>query len=359
MSEEIPKTHKALIYDEPGKISLKVVDLPTPEPGPGEVLVKVLHSGVCHSDLGVMTNRWAGLPFPTQAGQVGGHEGSCKVVKLGPGTEASGIKIGDRVGIKWIAGTCDTCPACLVGEDGVCFKQRVSGFYTPGTFQQYLVSDARYVTPIPESLPSDMAAPLLCGGITALSAIKKSGAQAGDWVALLGAGGGVGHLAVQLASKAYGLRVIGVDAGSKKNLVMESGAEVFLDHTQCKAEEEVLKATGGLGAKAVIVLTGANAAYASAMGMLSFGGTLVVVGVPEGELKPIATAFPGIIVAKAQKIVGVAVGNRKDAIETLQFAERGLVKTHFETCKMEEMTSVFERMEKGELQGRVVLDMSA
>lgn len=95
-----------------------------------------------------------------------------------------------------------------------------------------------------------------------LSAIKRSGAQAGDWVALLGAGGGLGHLAVQIASKAFGLRVIGIDAGSKKDFVIECGAEVFIDHTQGKAEEEVMAATGGLGAHAVIVLTAANGAYA-------------------------------------------------------------------------------------------------
>jgi len=356
---DLPKKYKALVYDEPGKVSTKVVELDMPEPGPGEILVNISHSGVYHSDLGVMTNRWAGLPFPTQPGQVGGHEGVGKVVKLGPGAEASTVKLGDRVGIKWIAATCDSCPACLSGHDGVCFNQKVSGYYTPGTFQQYVLAPARYVTPIPDTLPSDMAAPLLCGGLTVVAALKKSTARAGDWVVLLGAGGGLGHLAVQIASKAYGLRVIAIDAGSKKDLAIECGAEVFIDHTQGEAQEEVMKATGGLGAQAVVVLTAANAAYASGMGMLKFGGTLVVVGVPEGELKPIATAYPQFLVGKAQSIVGVAVGDRKEAIETLQFAERGLVKTHFSTCKMEDMTSIFEKMDRGELQGRVVLDLSA
>lgn len=97
----------------------------------------------------------------------------------------------------------------------------------------------------------------------------------------------------------------------------------------------------------------------SAMGLLRFGGTLVCVGIPEGELTAIATAFPGVMIAKAQKIVGVAVGDRREAIETLEFAARGVVKTHFKTCKMDELTSVFEKMEKGELAGRMVLDLSA
>lgn len=159
---ELPKTYKAVIYDEPGKVSTKVVDKDMPEPGPGEVLINLSHSGVCHSDLGVMTNRWAGLPAPTQPGQVGGHEGVGKIVKMGPGTENSSVKAGDRVGIKWISAICDSCPACLAGHDGVCFNQKVSGYYTPGTFQQYVCGPASYVTPIPESLPSDAAAPMLC-----------------------------------------------------------------------------------------------------------------------------------------------------------------------------------------------------
>lgn len=95
---ELPAKYKAVVYDEPGKISTKVVELDLPEPGPGEVLINLTHSGVCHSDLGVMTNSWAGLPYPTQPGQVGGHEGVGKIVKLGPGTEGSAVKLGDRVG---------------------------------------------------------------------------------------------------------------------------------------------------------------------------------------------------------------------------------------------------------------------
>lgn len=154
-----------------------------------------------------------------------------------------------------------------------------------------------------------------------------------------------------------GMRVIGIDAGNKRDFVLSCGAEVFIDHTQGRAEEEVMRATGGLGAQAVLVLTAANAAYASAMGLLRYGGSLVVVGLPEGEMKPIATAFPSIIVAKALSIVGVAVGDRKDAVETLEFAERGVVKTHFRTAKMEELTGVFEEMEGQMLQGRVVLDL--
>ena len=221
------------------------------------------HSGVCHSDYGVMMNAWRSLPAPTQPGQVGGHEGVGKIVKMGPGSEKSERKVGDRVGIKWLAGVCGDCPPCLGGYDGQCFNQKVSGYYTPGTFQQYVLAPANYVTPIPESLASDAAAPMLCAGITVYSALRKSDTKSGDWVAVLGAGGGLGHLAVQIAARGMGLRVIGIDAGSKKDFVMECGAEVFIDHTQGKAEEEVKAATGGLGAHSVLVMTAANGAYAT------------------------------------------------------------------------------------------------
>lgn len=342
------------------------------------------HSGVCHSDLGIMTNSWKQLPHPTQPGQVGGHEGVGKIVKMGAGTETSAVEVGDRVGIKWLSGICGSCPACLSGHDGQCFNQKISGYYTPGTFQQYAVGPANYVTPIPESLESADAAPMLCAGVTVYSALRKSGAKSGDWIALLGAGGGVstwsspftlpatpwksqptntlsflqlGHIAVQIAARGMGMRVIGIDSGSKKDIVLDCGAEHFINHEEGKAEEEVLAKTAGLGVQAVLVLTAANAAYASAMSLLRYGGTLVVVGLPEGEMKPIATAFPSVMVAKALSIVGVAVGDRQDAVETLAMAERGVVRTHFRTAKMDELTGVFEEMHAQKLKGRVVLDL--
>lgn len=204
-----------------------------------------------------------------------------------------------------------------------------------------------------------MAAPMLCAGVTVYSALRKCGAESGNWVVLLGAGGGLGHLACQIAARGMGLRVIGIDAGSKKDLALECGAEVFIDHEKQNAEEEVKKVTGGLGAQSVLVLTAANGAYSMSMNLLKFGGTCVCVGLPEGELKAISTAFPQVMVAKELSIRGVAVGNRREAIETLEFAERGIVKTHFRTEKMDKLTDVFQEMEQGALKGRVVLDLTA
>ena len=117
----LPKKYKAAIYDKPGTISTSIATLDMPVPGAGEVLINLTHSGVCHSDLGVMTNSWKMLPFPTQAGQVGGHEGVGKIVQMGPGTESAAVKMGQRVGIKWMAGICESCEACRAGVDASCF----------------------------------------------------------------------------------------------------------------------------------------------------------------------------------------------------------------------------------------------
>ncbi|KAL7773461.1 hypothetical protein CFE70_003425 [Pyrenophora teres f. teres 0-1] len=339
-SPEIPTKYKAVVYDAPGSISTKIETLDMPEPGAGEVLVNLTHSGVCHSDLGIMTNAWKTLPFPTQAGQVGGHEGVGKIVKMGPGMENAAVKVGDRVGIKWMAG-------------------KISGYYTPGTFQQYVLSPANYVTPIPDGLDSAAAAPLLCAGVTVYSALRKANAESGKWVVISGAGGGLGHLAVQFSARGIGHRVIGIDHSSKKDIVMESGAEHFVavDGTD-DVVGAVAALTNGLGAHAVVVCTANNKAYGQGLDMLRFGGRLVCVGIPEGDALPISSASPGIMVAKSLQIVGSAVGSRNEAIETMDFAARGILKTHFRVEKMDKLTHVFEEMHAGKLQGRVVIDLS-
>lgn len=254
---------------------------------------------------------------------------------------------------------------CRVGSDGLCFNQKVSGYYTPGTFQQYALGPANYVTPIPDGLPSDEAAPLLCAGVTVYAALKRSHAQPGQWVVISGAGGGLGHLGVQIANKGMGLRVIGIDHGSKEKLVKSSGAEHFVDVTKFPSDdngaaiaEHVKSLTDGLGAHAVIVCTASNTAYAQSVPLLRFNGTVVCVGVPEYDPKPIASALPMHFIRQHATVTGSAVGNRTEAIETLEFAARGVIKAHFRTEKMEALTSVFKEMEEGKLQGRVVIDLS-
>lgn len=205
---------------------------------------------------------------------------------------------------------------------------------------------------------------MLCAGVTVYAALRRSKARSGQWVAIVGAGGGLGHLAVQLASKGMGMRVIGIDHPSKAELVKESGAEHFVDITQFPTDdkgkaiaEHIVKLADGYGAHAAIVCTASNAAYGAAVDFLRFNGTLVCVGIPEHEPVPIALANPGRLIAKQATVVGSAVGNRQDALETLRFAARGVIKAHVSVMRLEDLTGVFEQMEQGKLQGRVVLSL--
>lgn len=248
----------------------------------------------------------------------------------------------------------------MAGADGLCQKGKISGYYTPGTFQQYCIGPASYVTPIPDSLQSADAAPMLCAGVTTYAGLRKSKARSGDWIVISGAGGGLGHIACQLASGGMGLRVIGIDAPSKKQVVMDCGAEHFIDvtaHDDASIVEDVLRVTGGLGASAVLVCTASNKAYAQALDFLRFDGTLVCIGMPEGAPQPIAKSFPQSLVFKQANICAVAVGSRRDAIECLDFAARGIVKTHIKIEKMEKLTEIFQEMKEGNLIGRVVIDL--
>lgn len=222
------------------------------------------------------------------------------------------------------------------------------------------------MTPIPDGLDPVDAAPMLCAGITVYSALMRSRTKKGDWVVISGAGGGLGHLAVQIASRGLGLRVVGVDHPSKADLVRESGAEHFVDMTQFPRDDgnaaitaRVHELCGGLGAHAVIVCTAANPAYAQGLDFLRFDGTLVCVGVPENKPEPIAGSFPAKLIGKSLNIAGSTVGNSEDAVAVLDLASKGIIKCHSQVVKLDQLTNTFEQMHEGKLQGRVVLDLWA
>lgn len=153
-------------------------------------------SAICYNDIGLMRNYWPDTPFQTAAQGISGHEGVGNIVAIAEDVlQADLWRIGDRVGIKWVASTCGKCEFCTNGRDEVhCVKPVFSGFSTPGTFQQYVATDARFALRLPDGLSDEEAAPLLCAGLTSYVATKKSQVQPGQWVVLLGAGGGLGHV---------------------------------------------------------------------------------------------------------------------------------------------------------------------
>lgn len=167
------------------------------------------------------------------------------------------------------------------------------------------------------------------------------------------------HGQVQYSARGIGHRVIGIDHSSKKDLVLDSGAEHFIPVDGTESLAEAVKAvTGGHGAHAVVVCTAHQGAYDESVNLLRFGGRVVCVGIPEGDMKPIASANAGVMVGKALQIVGSAVGTRKEAIEAVEFAARGIVKTHYRVEKLDKLTDVFKEMDAQKLKGRVVIDLS-
>ncbi|KAK4934265.1 hypothetical protein LTR10_024412 [Elasticomyces elasticus] len=248
-------------------------------------------------------NSYGHMPEPTPVGQIGGHEGVGYVVKLGEGVTE--VNLGDIVGVKWITSACLTCTQCMDGFDNKCKKRRVAGFKTPGTFQQYIISDPRYITPIPKEISPAAAAPLLCGGVTVWSALLEADCEHGDWLAISGAGGGLGHLAIQYA-KTFGLRVVAIDHGSKCDFCMEIGADHFLDFTQYESSElgkKVKDLTDG-GCHAVLVCNASSRAYDQSLDFLRYAGTLVCVGIPEIDPHPMPNTAPWQIIVNQWKIKG-------------------------------------------------------
>ncbi|KAH9836405.1 GroES-like protein [Rhodofomes roseus] len=350
---EIPKTQKAAIVEGPDSPLKIVPDHPVRQPkdlAPGECLVRLECTGVCHTDLHARKGDW---PLKAKLPLIGGHEGVGTVVAIGEHTQSPPVKLGDRVGIKWLAYSCLDCELCRKGLEQSCPNQQLSGFTTDGTFQQYVVSWTSHVTPIPDALDSYEAASILCAGVTVYRALKYSHTHIGDWVAIPGAGGGLGHLAVQYAT-AMGLRVLAVDTGAeKRELVKKLGAEAWVDFRESKdIVADIRAATDGQGPHAAIVTAANSSAYAQAVDYLRLGGNLMVVGLPAHASLSADIFFT---VTKSISIYGSYVGNRQDAREALDIAARGKVKCYYETRNLDSLLETYESLEKGEIVGRIVL----
>lgn len=326
---------------------LVIEDRPRPKPGRGQVLVKIAACGVCHTDLHAAHGDWPikpSLPF------IPGHEGVGAVVELGEDVEH--LKIGDRVGVPWLHTACGRCVHCLAGWETLCEKQQNTGYSVDGGFAEYVLADADYVGLIPENLSSVEAAPILCAGVTVYKGLKVLDAKPGDWVAISGVGG-LGHLAVQYA-KAMGFKVAAIDvAEDKLALARELGAELTVDASR---EDPVAVLQGKIGgAQGVLVTAVSRAAFGQAIGMVRRGGTVSLNGLPPGDfpLSIFDTVLRGITVR------GSIVGTRLDLMEALAFAADGRVKATVSTEGLGAINDIFQRMEKGGIEGRVVLDFEA
>lgn len=323
-------------------------DIPVPTPGPGQILVKTEACGVCHTDLHAANGDWPlkpALPFTP------GHEGIGIVTALGAGVTA--VKEGDRVGVPWLYSACGHCEFCLAAREPVCAEAQFGGYTRNGGFAGFILADPNYVAHIPAGLAAVDAAPLICAGITSYKGLKETQARPGEWVVVSGIGG-LGHLAVQYA-RAMGLQVCAVDIDDGKLAhATRLGAEAVVNAGHGDPVAAVRQVTGG-GAHGVLITAPSLPAFRQGVGMTRKHGTCVLVGIPPGEFP--TPLFD--VVANCITIRGSFVGSRRDMAEALAFAAAGRVKADIELQPLSAINTVFERLARGEVPSRVVLDFSA
>ena len=334
---------KAVQISKPGG-NFEVVERPTPEPGRGQVRIRVEACGICHSDALVKEGHWPGLQYP----RVPGHEVAGRIDKVGEGVTP--WKVGQRVGVGWHGGHCFVCDACRRGDFIVCQNEKITAIHFDGGYQEYMIAPAEAVAAMPDDLPADEAAPLMCAGVTVYNALRNSGVHAGDLVAVQGIGG-LGHLGIQYARQ-MGFRTVAIGrGGDKKALATKLGAHEYVDTTAGPAAEALQKLGG-----AKIVL--ATAPDSKSMSVLVDGlgprGTLMVIG---AGMEPL-TVTPLQLIPWSKTIRGWASGHARDSQDTLEFSALTGVRPMIERYPLEKAADAYQQMITGKARFRVVLTMS-
>ena len=337
---------KAAVVHEFGK-PLSVQEVSVPRPSSGQILVRIVASGVCHTDLHAAEGDW---PVKPKLPFIPGHEGVGYVAAVG--SDVTLLKEGDRVGVPWLHSACGICEYCLTGWETLCQQQQNTGYSVDGGFAEYVLAPAAYVGHIPDSLDLTEAAPILCAGVTTYKGLKETDTKPGDWVVIVGVGG-LGHVAVQYAT-AMGLHVAAVDVSDEKlELAKSLGAALTVNAAEKDPATIIQNQVGG--AHGVLVTAVSPKIFRQSIDMLRRGGTCTLVGLPPGD-------FPTPIfdvVLKRITIRGSIVGTRKDLQESLQFAAEGKVKPTIETQPLDAINEVFARLKGGQVNGRVVLNLEA
>jgi propanol-preferring alcohol dehydrogenase len=322
---------------------LAIEEVPLPTPGRGQALVKLVTSGVCHTDLHAAEGDWPVKPSPPF---IPGHEGVGEVVALGD--DVTNLSVGQLVGNAWLFSACGDCQYCNTGWETLCEDQKNAGYSVDGSFGQYMLVDAKYAAIIPEGADPVEVAPILCAGVTVYKGLKMTEAKPGQWVVISGIGG-LGHVAVQYA-RAMGLRVAAVDvADDKLALAKKHGAEVVVNALEGDPAEAIVAQTGG--AHGVLVTAVHPSAFGDAIHMTRRGGTIVFNGLPAGDFP--ASIFE--IVLKGLTVRGSIVGTRQDMAEALDFYARGQIHPTVATRELGDINSIFDEMKHGKIDGRVVI----
>ena len=334
---------KAVQVSKPGG-NFEVVERPIPQPGRGQVRIKVEACGVCHSDALVKEGVWPGIQYP----RVPGHEIAGRIDAVG--ADVTNWKGGQRVGVGWHGGHCFICEPCRHGDFINCKVQKITSLHSDGGYAEYMIANAEAVAAMPDDLPADEAAPLLCAGITVYNALRNSAARGGDLVAVQGIGG-LGHLGIQYARQ-LGFRTVAIGRGADKQpLAAKLGAHVYID-TDSGAPAQTLQKLGGAD---VILATAPDSKSASALvDGLAVNGTLLVVGAGFDPL----SVTPAQLIFGNKAIKGWASGTAMDSEDTLRFSSLSGVRPMIERYPLEKAAEAYQQMISGKARFRVVLTMS-
>lgn len=341
-------TMKAIVVSDRLDGTVDIKDVPVPEVGHGQVLVKIEYSGVCHTDLHV-----AASDFGEKPDRILGHEGVGVITQVGPGVEH--LQVGDRVSVPWFFKGCGHCEYCVDGRATLCRSVINAGYTADGAMSEYTLLYADYTVKVPDALDPVEATSITCAGVTTYKAIKESGVRPGQWLVAFGAGG-LGNLAVQYAKNVFGAQVIAVDINEDKLLLAkDSGADVVINGKNVESvEEEIKNVTGGVGAHTAVVTAVSKVAFNQAVDSVRAGGTVVAVGLPTESMD---LSIPRLVL-DGIRIQGSLVGTRQDLEEAFSFGAKGLIKPVVQLRPVEDVQAIFDEMHAGLINGRMVLDFT-
>lgn len=336
------KTYRAVEVTKPG--TLELVERPTPEPGTGEVLIQVEACGICGADAGDIERADPTL----RPARVPGHEVVGRIAAVGAGTPSI-WKVGQRAGVGRLGGHCNECMQCRRGQFQLCQNQPFVGVSCDGGYAEMMLARGTGLVSIPDELSSKEAAPILCAGIATFNALKKSGAQAGDLVAVLGIGG-LGHMALQYARR-MGFRVVAAGRGADiAEAALALGAHIYIDTTQ---EDTAAKLQSMGGAQAIVTTIGDAPATSALMAGLAPQGRMVLLGASKDPLAISA----GQMVVGERSVQGVITGTPYESEKTLDFSVLANVRPLIETAPLEKAYDAYKKMMSGEVKFRMVLTM--
>jgi propanol-preferring alcohol dehydrogenase len=323
---------------------LVIEDRPLPDPGPGQVVIRMEASGLCHTDIHAANGDWPVKPTPPF---VPGHEGVGIVVGAGDGVTSE--QVGQRVAVPWLGYACGSCRYCLSGWETLCLAQQNTGYSVDGGYAEYFLAEAAFATPVPAGIDPREAAPLTCAGVTTYKALKVGNVRPGDLVAISGVGG-LGHLAVQYA-KIFGGTVAAVDISDEKlKLAAELGADIVID---ARAEDpaEVLRQHGG--ADVAIGLAVDERSFATAYAGLRRGGRLVLVALPASGTLQIPV-FDTVL--NGTSVIGSIVGTRADLVTVFDLHAAGRTRVIYETRPLAGVNEAISEVLEGKAKARLVLE---